>query len=138
MTDQSFKDRLRETLGNAAEPTAFGAALDDLKSIAASLEDLLNERFADRPIEIRPDLGFEARIGRQVNVRVAIPKRQFQECLFRVYIPSSGYPVQVDLFGEELVACPDRDQVQGLLLDFLARPATQDRLRQVRDYAARS
>ena len=135
MSTESFEDRVRERLSQSEDSSGFARAFDGVKQIANSVEEILNEKGQGSRIEIRPDLGFEARIGRQVNVKIVIPERSFQDGLFRVYIPADGFPVQLDLYGEELVSCESAEKMEEELLHFLEQPGMTSRLQQMQEYA---
>lgn len=54
-----------------------------------------------------------------------------EHILFRVYISSSGYPIRIDFYDQELTICEDVTTMHQQLLQFIERPEVVDVIRTV-------
>ena len=111
----------------------YAASYDRLKEIRDAIEERLNVGLNGTPINIEIERGFQAKMGRQLNVKLRIPAKNYQDGLFRAYIPDAGKPVFLDLYGEELVGCNSDDELQDALIQFIEN--IKDRIATYRSYA---
>lgn len=133
MPNNDFQRRLDETLdfsSLASDP--YGKSYEELEGIARSIERKLTEG-QEESIKVDIVPGFHANMGQQLRVIVRIPAKQFQDTLFRAYIPEMGMPIYLDLYGEEPERCEDFQELQGKVLDFLGR--IKERIASYRNYA---
>lgn len=112
----------------------FGESYQVLKRIADSIAKKLNENLTSTPIAVEIEPGFQATMGQQLRVILRIPAKGFRDTLFRAYVPENGWPIQLDLYGEQPEACSDEQALQDRVLEFLAK--IKDRMASYRDYAS--
>lgn len=129
-----FDSQLNQALDFSTTANApYGQSYEELKQIAGSIERKLNDGLQGTPIKVEIEPGLQATMGQQLRVNVRIPSKQFRDTLFRAYIPEDGFPIQLDLYGEEPERCDDAQQLQEKVLDFLKR--VKERMASYRDYA---
>ena len=134
MSTSNFQDRLTKALDfSEASSGRYGKAYDALKGITKSIADEMNREWDEGLIKIEIEPGFTSTMGRQLNVILSIPAKSFRTTLFRAYVPDSGFPMSLDLFGEEAVTCEDEQRLEEQMLDFLDK--TKDGMRSYREYA---
>ncbi|MCX7044741.1 MAG: hypothetical protein NTX50_04535 [Candidatus Sumerlaeota bacterium] len=78
---------------------------------------------------------FEVNMGREMKIVIEIPWRKFRTVFFRAYIPIDGFPVTLDLFGDEPIRCLNMDELDRNLGDFLEKPDILSSLKQYMDMA---
>lgn len=117
MDIKEFKSKIQKNLGEITTNPEFETVVNILSSVAEAIE----EEYSDAKIKIGIEPGFTSNLGRQMNLVMRIKPISFREVLFRAYIPTAGFPVQLDLFGEDLQSCTDKDELQEQILDFLQR-----------------
>lgn len=134
MSTDDFSSKLDEALGLDQSPSdAYRSRLEALRGIVEAIENHMNQDFPEQRIYLDVVPGFQAYLGQQFKVVLRIPAKQFQDSLFRVYLPSDDGPVHLDLYGDEPVACVDDDELENRILEFLT--AIKDRMGQYRQYA---
>lgn len=70
--------------------------------------------------------GFATSFGQEWRVTVKPSADGYQQVLFRAYIPLDGYPVQLDLYAEEMKTCSNKSALQKELNVFLQQSAIQE------------
>jgi len=118
-----FESKVSEILSTAETP-AYLKALGALESMALAVQRQLGP--GAPTVTVEP--GYQVAMGQQLNVVVAVPQRNFRDVLFRAYVPATGFPVSLDLYGEEPVRCADEAELEDQVLGFLARPQVRARL----------
>lgn len=103
-----------------------------LTEFAETLEGLLGNR---RHLQVLLEPGYQTNLGLQMNVLLLIPSRAFRDVFFRAYVPPAGFPVALDLFGEEPVLCPDESKLEEELLNFLKTPQVRIKLEELKRFA---
>jgi hypothetical protein len=125
-----------QALDNVVSPVSedepFGQVLDDFRALAARLQGLL----APGSIVVRVEPGYVTKLGQQLRVVVAIPSREFEDVLFRAYVPPGGFPVSLDFFGEDVVECADDAALEREVTGFLGRDEMRTRLDALRRLAS--
>jgi hypothetical protein len=133
MAELKFKQWLKNLDFDEAVTSEYAKSFDTFTQITKAIEERLNDGLSGAPIRVDVEPGFKAKMGRQLSVKLRIPSKNFQTGLYRAYIPDSGAPVQLDLYGEELEACRDDDQLQEKLFGFVE--SIKDRIIEYRRYA---
>ena len=133
MAQLRFKQWLANFNLDEAVTAEYQASFDSLKEITNAIQERLNEGLQGDPISVDLEPGFQAKMGRQLNVKLRIPAKNFQDGLFRAYIPENGTPIQLDLYGDELRVCKDVDELQDALMAFIEE--IKDRIVTYRSYA---
>lgn len=133
MPASNFSSRLNTAL-HLGGSEKFLQAFDVLRQIAADLTVWLRSH-PDGGAVVQVEPGFPARIGQQFNVVVRIPGKGIADTLFRAYVDTSG-KVSLDFFGDEPVICNDENELQTMVLDFLARPEVKARMNVYKQLAA--
>jgi len=117
--DNDFATRIRAELAREeavpAEVTEAKAALD---GAARGIGAFIAEQFDQAQVTVEP--GHRTRLGQQYNVVLRLLAQNFRDVMFRAYIPTTGFPVSLDLFGEDVTVCPDRARLEQELLMFTA------------------
>lgn len=133
MAKSSFEKRLDDVLKRPV-PTAdaYERGLATIKEAAASIERWFR---AGKNVSVIVEPGYAVSAGQQLNVVIRIPSRSVRDTLFRAYLAIDG-TISFDFFGEELVECRTPQEAEQKVLDFLARPEMQLRMRTYRDLAA--
>lgn len=85
---------------------------------------------------MRLEAGHRLNRGQEYRFVVRVPIVGLEDTLLRAFVPTSGFPVALELDEDEQRRCTDLDQVEREILDFLALPDVKARLREVRDIAA--
>ena len=132
MDPQSFEKKVGEILDLKPEEQPYSQATRALEGVAKAVQAQLGAE-ATR-VTVEP--GYQVKTGQQFKVVVAIPSRNFQDVLFRAYVPPTGFPVSLDLYGEEPVRCQDEAALQDQLLQFLARAEVKSRLGMLKQMAS--
>lgn len=104
----------------------FKKALDDMNAVVNSIRQLFGSR---NEISVALEPGYQVIDGQQFNVIIAIPSAQFQRTLFRAYIPETGYPVTLDLNGDETVLCDSPGVLGEQVAKFINSGDTQTHLK---------
>lgn len=134
MPKTSFEKRLKEALDvGLATTDAYEARRATIRRAAAMIERWFKARKKAVAVTVEP--GCLVNAGQQLNVVIRIPSQQLADTLFRAYLAVDG-TVSFDFYGEDLVVCPTPEETERAVLDFVARPEVQLRLRTCRDLAA--
>lgn len=129
-----FSSRLDQALDFAGvQSDPYGQTLKDLNEIVKAIRDKMNDGIAGDPIHVDIEPGFNATIGQQLKIAIRIPHKGFRDFLFRAYVPESGYPVNLDLYGEQPLQCATKEELENEILKFVAR--IRDRMATYREYA---
>jgi hypothetical protein len=131
-----FDNRLAEIFDSSSEDSRYKTAYDDVARIVKSIRRRMNQGLREDPIAIEIEPGFQSTMGRQLNVVLKIERKHFRTTLFRAYVPDDGFPIQLDLFGEDAVVCGDKRELEEELLKFLDK--TRDGIMSFREYALQS
>lgn len=136
-----LRSTVRGILDLDAQPQlgAFTDRLERLKSLASAIEAAMrpagSRAGAKRPrVTVAP--GWTVNIGQQFNVVVTVPRssgNDFEQNLFRVYIPSGNQAMQLDFFGEELQPVSDLEELDQAVFNFLAQDEVKASLRTLRE-----
>ena len=130
MPPETFAEQIRRALDASGDQSR--AALDHLQGLARELEQAVQ---ADG-LHVQVEPGYMVNAGLQGRVVLAIPSRNYRDVLFRAYIPAGGYPLSLDLYGEELIPCADAQELREQVAAFLTRPDIVARLNALRDIAS--
>ena len=133
------KSRFEEKLDHALQGvvqgvTPFAAARGDLEGIVRTLERRFATGKAHGKLQFRVVPGFQVNIGQQMKVVARIPNQHFEDVLFRAYVLPQGYPVGLDLYGEQPVPCGNAEELENRIVEFISRPEVNDRMLQYRDF----
>jgi len=131
MDTTEFETQVGQILREPVSPT-YREAVTALQSIARAIQKQLGQ---DGP-QVAVEPGCYIALGQQLNVAVRVPRTGFEEVLFRAYVPDTGYPIGLDLFGGEPVECADEMELQNQVLAFLRRPEVRNRMAWLRETAA--
>lgn len=132
MAKSSFERRLDEVLERpVATADAYERGLATVKEAAASIERWFKAR---KNVRVSVEPGYLVNAGQQLNVVIRIPSRNVQDTLFRAYLAMDG-AISFDFFGEDLVECNTAEEAEQQVLNFLARPEMQLRMRTYKDLA---
>ena len=121
MARLNFKQRLAKLDLDEVPTPAYETSLNGLKEITDAIQERFNRGLQGDPIHVDVEPGFQAQMSRQLNVKLRFPDKNYQDGLFRAYIPDKGTPVQLDLYGEDLKECNDDDELQDALMVFIAK-----------------
>ena len=127
MPTDDFKSRIKDVLSASQPHPGYEAAARIVGEVATALEESGIVPSARTTIEPGPLLG----LGQQLNVVITIARTAFRSVLFRAYVPREGFPVSLDLFGEEIVRCADADALEDALLGFVRDQDVAARLRMI-------
>ena len=127
METQEFKRKIKETL----ESGVFGEEHTIPRRVLKEAIEATVEAYKDQGLRLVIEPGFETELGRQLNVVVRIDSIQFRDVLFRAYVPSSGFPVSLDLFGENVRTCQDEKELRAAILEFIGRKDVSLRIREL-------
>ncbi len=94
----------------------YRSVLDTLHEVAHAIAAAGG--IADALVRAVP--GFETNLGQEVKVVLSIPSQPYQETLFRAYVPTDGFPVALDLYGEATEPCADTKELEDRIIGFLA------------------
>ena len=129
----SFDRRFERALDvGLATTDAYEASLATIRRSAALIERWFRTRKKAVTVTVEP--GYLVNAGQQLNVTVRIPSQHVADTLFRAYLALDG-TVSFDFYGEDLVVCATPEETEKAVLDFVARPEVQLRLRTCRDLA---
>lgn len=133
MPQFNFKEWLEGLDVEEKTTDQYTESVDCLRGVTEAMQERLNEGFPENRILIELIPGLQTNMGQQFNVKLRVPKRRFQDGLFRAYIPVEGLPVTLDLYGDDLVPCHDLDEMQQQIAHFLKE--IEPRLAQYRTFA---
>jgi len=133
MNREALASRLRDTPLHADE--AYKAAKHALDEYVGALGSNMSEGLEAGRLLMVVEPGYLLNIGQQLNVVVRVPGLGVEDVLFRAYIPPTGFPVNLDLYDAEPVACADEDALGEAILQFVAQPAVRNRLATLREMA---
>ncbi len=128
---KSFAKKFAESLGQAQKP-GFREAYDTLRGIADGIRKTLSAG-KKKGVVVDLEPGYATNLGQQFRVRLRVPARGWDQNLFRAYIPPDGFPISLDLDGEQPVTCPDAASLEQAVLDFLRKPEIDGRLTVLRE-----
>ena len=128
--NKSFAERLSEDLGKAQKPE-FDQAYAELRGIAEGICAAVSKGKPGLEVTLEP--GYTTNLGQQFRLRLAVPTRNWSETLLRAYLPSEGFPVNLDLGDETPVACADKQALDDAVLRFMRKPEIANRMSIVRD-----
>lgn len=126
------KDKVKDILRRPAASSGYEEALKKLREIASGIEESLGDPFVAR---IEP--GYRVNQGQQFKLAIRLKDPEFSDFLFRAYVPPDGFPVTLDLFGDEHPACADVSELEAKLLEFLGKAEVVQRIDALRDLVAR-
>ena len=124
MRSEDLERKLSDILELQPEDERYTEATDVLERFAEALEAQL----VPGEIRVMVEPGYQVQMGQQLNVVVAIEARNFRDVLFRAYVPMTGFPVSLDLYGEDAVRCDDETQLADEILQFMGQPEIKSRL----------
>ncbi len=127
-----FIQRLNQVLAPGPTEFPYRRNYESVKRVAKSIEDWLGQPAAAKKLHVQIEPGFQGSLGQQLNVVLDIPDRHVRDTLFRVYLQPSG-EINLDLYGEETVACADEADMQEKILQFLGEPENKGRLNMYKD-----
>ena len=108
----------------------FEAAQRDLDQIREAIQDGV---FSATPAQVKLEPGFRTNFGLQIKMDVHTATNTYT--LFRANVPETGYPIRLDLYGEELEQVDDAKQLEERVFKFLSEPQTKATLQTLRRYA---
>ena len=108
-------ERFVDQNGGIKDPPKF-SVISDLKEIASWLENKFGPG-----INVKLIPGWNTDDGQQMNFRISVPKIQFESVLFRTYIKPRGYPISLDLIGEDLIYCKNQESLFDNIHKFFNR-----------------
>jgi hypothetical protein len=114
MRFDQLRTRIHQALEARPPSEAYQEAYDMLSTAAQAIEEvgIVNGGM----ITVEP--GHLVNLGQQYNVVLSIPGKSFRDVLFRAYMPTNGFPVTLDLFGEDPVTCDTSDALEVELVRF--------------------
>ena len=121
--------QLGQILASPDQP-GYVEATNALHQLVAALERAL----APGSVQITLEPGYQTNLGLQINAVVRVPARQFQEVLFRAYVPVDGWPVSLDLGDKQPKPCGDVALLTEEFLGFVR--SVRQRLDALREIAA--
>lgn len=133
MPPSNFNNRLNSIDLTQSSNTEFSKSYQALRNIADSIQDKLNSGLTDAPIHIEIEPGFHSSKGRQLKLVLRIPDKSFRTGFFRAYIPDDGFPIYLDLYGEEPEKCDTIEELEDHVIEFLNQ--TKDNMLSYREYA---
>ena len=117
MSDNEFARALEE-----ARPEDAGAATVPRRVIEEFCQGVA--QFTDNRVNCRLVPGFATNLGQEWRVVMRAAGGGPEQVLLRAYIAPRGFPVQLDLYDEDLVECVDEDHLHQALLEFSRRETT--------------
>jgi hypothetical protein len=127
-----FVQRLSQVLAPGPGEFPYRRNYESVKRVAKSIEDWLAQPAGMKKLQVQIEPGFQGSLGQQLNVVLDIPDRHVRDTLFRVYLQPSG-EINLDLYGEEPVACADESDMQEKILQFLGDTENKSRLNMYKD-----
>lgn len=125
MTENQFEKALEGALESEPEDTTFDTVVALLQEVANGIRAAIFRN--DERVEVRVEPGFLVNMGQQLNLVIVIDG--FRDTLFRAYVPMDGFPVTLDLFGDEGVVCKSESKLRTSLISFLKKKEVKLRLR---------
>ena len=132
---EEWKKKNDRKLVLSSQTTDFEENIKAVEDLAKGIEKDLNDN-GEMAIDVQ--WGYEVDLGQQFNVLLRVSKVNFQEILFRVYLPLSGSDIYLDLYDDEPVKCANRDEMFERSYSFLERPQIQKKLKALKDLAGKS
>lgn len=133
MSPSNFDSQLDQILDfSASASDPYGQTYEEIKSIAESIQRKLNDGLTGDPIQVEIEPGFKASLGQQLRINVRIPQKQYRDTLFRAYVPTTGFPISLDLYGENPEECNNAQELQTKVLGFLKQ--TKERMASYRNF----
>ena len=134
MTGKNFEELVYNATESLETESQTDESLEILRESARGLARRLGT-----PAQVRVEPGFSVNMGQQYNIIIRIPMADqpgYTGTLFRAYIPVDGYPVTLDLFGEQGTVCNNSAELTKAILEFLKLANVQQRLKALKDLAA--
>src|SRR5207249_4284966 len=82
-------------------------------------------KFTQGKVRITREPGFLVNVGQEYRMVLQSAAGGPAHPMFRVYIPLTGYPVNLDLHQEGLQECPTQQDLEAALEEFLRDPNVQ-------------
>jgi hypothetical protein len=124
--DEQFRNAIRDRLKQPrTEGDDFNRVLKVLKDTAEAIRET---RFQQSHVVVRVEPGFSVNLGQQFKIVVSVPRQGFSDILFKAYIPTDGFPVTLDLFGQRDEQYNDLTSLRKAILRFMERPEVRLRL----------
>lgn len=120
----SFKDQLKASITVSQR----SAGLEEVEHVLQDALAALTESLDGSDATVTLEIGHTVNYGVQMNIVIGIEGRRFRDILFRAYVPLDGYPVRLDLFGEELDMCEDKTALEAKILEFFREPEVSYRI----------
>ena len=109
---------------------------DRLTNITDFLQAQIDSSHKKAQVVVEP--GHLVNAGQQFNIVIHIPARNnYQDTLFRAYIPASGAPVTLDFTGDEPERVDSADALEESVILFLSREPIRVMIRTLREIAAK-
>jgi hypothetical protein len=125
---ESFEDRISKIMRSTEPSEGYEQVKNVLQRMCDSIAKELRA-IAGTQVYVILEPGWLANAGQQLRVVVGIPSVNYQDTLFKVYIPPPlGFPVQLDFYGDEPTVAPDAATLEREIVSFLARPEVKLRL----------
>jgi hypothetical protein len=103
-----------ETLQQNTIPDHTSVALDVLNEFCAAIRE-----YTDQKLECWLIPGFSVNLGQEWRVMLKPWSRDYEHILLRAYVPLSGFPTSLDLYGENLNTCSSEAILRKNLANFL-------------------
>ena len=84
------------------------------------------EAHTNTRIECFLERGYLVNMGQEWRVKIRATRRSYEQILLRAYISSSGYPIMIDLYEEDMIECKTPLSLRKRLKEFLQQPSTSD------------
>lgn len=113
-------------LKKLAEQPSRGAGYDEVMAVLAKFSEAI-EAFTKKKVACEALPGHVTNLGQEYRITLVPrggPAREY--LLLRVHVPAAGYPVQLDLYDDDLAGCNDEAALNNALTEFLGRAATRD------------
>ena len=125
MDINTFKKKIKEKLKEAPEQSKFMETRKIFEGVASAIAELYQEK----KLKIIVELGHSTNLGQQLNMVALIDAVRYRDVLFRAYVPMDGFPVSLDFFGDEIIACQDENELERQILNFLQNIDVAQRIR---------
>lgn len=109
----------------------FELAQKDLDRVREAIQDGI---FGDSEAKVKLEPGFRTNFGLQIKMDVHTATNTYT--LFRASIPETGYPIRLDLYGEELEQVDNAAQLEERVFKFLSEPQTRATMQTLRRYSS--
>lgn len=122
-----------------ALPVPRSEAVDVLDELADAIKRNVFGGMENVQVGLAP--GFTVNMGQQYKVVVRVLEDRddqfpsYTDILVRTYVPSAGYPVVIDAFGEEKARCFSRAELEAELKKLLKHPDLRLRLESLKTLA---